>query len=196
MSTDREAVLALNARYLEEFVEAYNFCPFAKRCRASGRLAREVFAGSEIAPIAEWVRALAPTSAEVALAILPNFTGSERALHAFCAQARAAAGDMFYAVAFHPDAALDAGTPERLVPFLRKSPHATLQFVRAALLDEVRGGDVGSQFAPSMDAARALAPQPRVSDAIAEANLATVRREGPDKLAAQLAALRDDSLSR
>src|SRR6267142_2316406 len=38
-SIEAEA-LARNDRYLREFVEALELCPFARRCRESGRLAR------------------------------------------------------------------------------------------------------------------------------------------------------------
>ena len=143
-----------------------------------------------------WARALAPTSAEVALAIFPRLTLGERALHRFCAAfSEAHAADqggraVFYAVTFHPDAKLDLATPDRLVPFLRRSPHRTIQLVRASLLDAVRGGDVGKRFATTFDAAKALPPESRVSAGIGEANLDTVHREGPAKLAALLDGLR------
>ena len=36
------AALARNERYVREFVEAFNLCPYARRCRETGKLQRVV----------------------------------------------------------------------------------------------------------------------------------------------------------
>ena len=46
---EREA-LARNDRYLREFVEALNLCPFARRCREEGRLVRRVLLDEYVQP--------------------------------------------------------------------------------------------------------------------------------------------------
>ncbi len=190
--TQPRAVLEANARYLVEFVEAHNLCPFARGARLAGELSREVFPQTtrEAAPVLAWIDSR-EEKISVALAIFPNLAIDPPAFHAFCAAVRAAhTSETFYVVAFHPDGALDASTPARLVPFLRRSPHPTLQFVRAKILDQVRGGHAGSVFAPSAQAAAALSRAVGVSESIAEANFQTVLQEGADTLAAEILRLR------
>ena len=45
MESIEAGALARNDRYLREFVEALELCPFARKCRESGRLARRVLRG-------------------------------------------------------------------------------------------------------------------------------------------------------
>lgn len=171
-SAEAAAALARNERYVREFVEALGLCPYAQRCRETGRLHRAVvlieggapgtpaFAQAVVAvdeAIAR-VEALPEEAVEVALLILPALSpalsaGLEGA-HAFerlVAQvrdhmiARHAGGDTpFYCVAFHPDFAQDLADESRAVRFIRKSPDPTLQLVRAHVLRAVRGVDPGS----------------------------------------------------
>jgi hypothetical protein len=53
----------------------------------------------------------------------------------------------FALAAFHPDASLDLGNADRLVPFLRRSPDPTIQVVRISALERVRGDEIaGTQY--------------------------------------------------
>ena len=105
------------------------------------------------------------------------------------------AAHAFYIVAFHPDLPEDLADPHRAVGFIRRSPDPTLQLVRSAVLDRVRGEHTGGSVfvdTSKLTAAELLAldtPEP-LSDKIAKANLETVRREGPVVLRALLARLR------
>ena len=208
MTTDAEAALERNDRYVGEFVEALNLCPYAKRCRETGKLHRRVLledaeglrdaAARAIADL----EALPAESVEVALLICPRFTGGARAFEAFrgevreqMARAHAGGEPPFFCVAFHPDLPMDLADPHRAVHFIRRSPDPTLQLVRASVLREVRGARTGgSTFvdASRLTAAELMALEAPVgiSDRIAEANLAALRRAGPERLAAALASLR------
>ena len=203
MTTEAEAALARNARYLREFVEAFSLCPYAKRCRESGKLHRRVLLESAeaVSAIAE-IEALPPAAVEVALLIFPRFDGGVRAFETFRGEvleqmARAHAGQEppFFCVAFHPELPMDLADPHRAVHFTRRSPDPTLQLVRVSVLREIRGDRTGgSTF---VDASRLTAAElmgleapVSVSDRIAEANLESLRRAGPERLAAAFASLR------
>lgn len=99
----------------------------------------------------------------------------------------------FYCVAFHPDLPEDLADEHRAVGLIRRSPDPTLQLVRRSVLQAVRG-DQGSTFVDARDLSReqllAVAAARSVSDQIAQANLATLRREGPDAVRALLAGMR------
>src|SRR4051812_32264154 len=72
----RQALLR-NDRYLTEFIEALAICPYAKSCRETGRLYREVILDSELEAqaVADRIRALesaAGKEVEVGLLIFPR----------------------------------------------------------------------------------------------------------------------------
>lgn len=203
MTTEAEAALARSDRYLGDFVEALNLCPFARTCREAGRLHRRVlFEPEEAAAAVAEIEALPPASVEVALLIFPRFDGGARAFEAFrvevreqMARAHAGGEPPFFCVAFHPELPMDLADPHRAVHFIRRSPDPTLQLVRASVLREVRGTRTGgSTFvdATRMTAAELhlLEAKASISDRIAESNLASLRRAEPGRLAAVLASLR------
>jgi hypothetical protein len=206
VTTPTTEVLARNDRYLREFVEALSLCPYARRCRAAGRLHRRVVRSRDAAPAAiQQIEALPAEAVEVALLIFPdepaNGEESARAFEAFCAGLRdrmfaAHSGEApFYCVAFHPDLPRDLLDAHRAVQFIRRSPDPTLQLVRASVLRSVRGADDGgSRYADlsrlTLEQAMALASPLSLADRIAEANLAVLRREGPDRVETLLASFR------
>ena len=181
-----EAALARNDRYLHEVVERLNLCPFARRCRETGKLERRVLTGvpgvsgdsavtgdagaagleRAMAAVAE-LEALPAESVEVALLIFPDHKGGARAFEAFCTEVRDAmvrahggGGTPFYCVAFHPELPEDLGDEHRAVGFIRRSPDPTLQLVRATLLERVRGENTGGSVfidAKDLTAAELLA---------------------------------------
>ena len=196
-SIEAEA-LARNDRYLREFVEALELCPFARKCRESGRLARRVLRGERPAEAtAAAVRELEQTSeeqVEVALLIYPEFAGELSRFEEFRDEVRRSLR-LFYCVAFHPALPMDLSDANRAVSFLRRSPDPTLQLVRISTLDRVRSGrPAGSVYVDpsrlSPEELRDLEAVPSLSDQIAEANLCTLRREDPARLAQLLADLR------
>ncbi|HYV68357.1 MAG TPA: DUF1415 family protein [Myxococcales bacterium] len=196
-SIEAEA-LARNDRYLREFVEALELCPFARKCRETGRLARRVLRGGRPGePTAAAVRELEATAeeeVEVALLIYPEFDGDVRAFEELRDEVRKGLR-LFYCVAFHPELPIDLSDENRAVSFLRRSPDPTLQLVRVATLDRVRSGrPAGSVYLDpsklSADELRSLQPAPTVSEQIARANLKTLQRHDPAWLVNLLAGLR------
>src|SRR3954468_16248951 len=198
MTTAEDALLR-NDRYLREFVEALRLCPYAKRCREEGKLHRRVLRSrAEALPAIAAIEALPEDSVEVALLIFPDEPAqgqaSARAFESFCADLRPHL-QSFYCVAFHPALRRDLEDAHRAVQFIRRSPDPTLQLVRASVLTSVRGGEgSGSRCVDpatlSLEQLLALQTPLSLSDRIAEANLETLRREGPDRLEKLLAGLR------
>ena len=161
------AALARNDRYLREFVEAFNLCPYAKRTRETGLLTRVVLlneggapgcpayenAVTALADAIERMEHLPTDSIDVGLvifaALVPALSRGLEGAHAFerlVGEARERMlsrhpnGDTpFYCVPFHPDFAEDLSDEHRAVRFIRRSPDPTVQLVRAKVLRAVRG---------------------------------------------------------
>jgi hypothetical protein len=161
------AALARNDRYVREFVEAFNLCPYAKRTREAGRLQRQVLldeGGAPGTPAFETAAAaldqaferfeqMAEDTVEVGLVIFaglaPSLADGTEGAHAFEALLAAARARMharhgsedtpFYCVPFHPGFAGDLKDEHRAVRFIRRSPDPTVQLVRASVLRAVRG---------------------------------------------------------
>jgi hypothetical protein len=208
----REA-LRIYRRYQIEIVEELKLCPWAERARVEGRVEERVLLMAE--PDAETVLreidALArDPRVEIGLLIFPCLSISRAGFERFVAgvvqtdtEQREVGTVPFAMAAFHPDAAPDMGSAERLVPFLRRTPDPTIQLVRCSSLDRVReGSNEGTQF---MDV-RALATldftekqQAPLRERIAKANLRTVERLGVDEVERRLEAIvadRDASYAR
>lgn len=212
-----QAALARSDAWARGFVEALQLCPFARPCREAGRLRRRVlgarggppgspgFAALVGAAAAEAraLEALPPESVEVALLLFPALDEAlargPEAARAFgrvpAALAEALGGrSAFYCVAFHPDLPEDLSDAHRATGLCRRSPDPALQLVRASVLEAARGPQ-GSVFQPADPAALAAAaaagapPEP-LSARIARANLATLRREGAERIRALLASFR------
>src|SRR3954469_4407963 len=177
---EREA-LARNDRYLREFVEALNLCPFARRCREEGRFVRRVLLDDYVQPallraLAE-IDTLPEKQCEVALLLLPGFSDGPQAFHELCAEARRHLRH-FHCVAFHPEFKADFSDENRAVQFLRRAPDPTLQLVRIATLERVRGERTGGTVYVPDATAKDLHLPPSLSEEIARANLATILEQG------------------
>ena len=182
--------LERNDRYIREFVEALHICPYAKTCRQSGKLARRVVERAEdVLAEARAIEAMPDDSVEVALLIFPNARAdgveSARAFESFCADLRPSL-TKFYCVAFHPDLPRDLFDAHRAVQFIRRSPDPTIQMVRASVLKAVRGTDEGTKVIDpsklSLEQLMAISSPLSLADRIADANLQTIHREGPDHI--------------
>jgi hypothetical protein len=200
------AALARNDRYLREFVEALHMCPYAKRCRESGKLHRRVvFSRDDAFAAVRAVEALPEDSVEVALLIFPGEPAegesSAQAFVAFCVDLRNRISDAhdgdppFYCVAFHPDLPRDLHDSHRAVQFIRRSPDPTIQLVRASVLRSVRADkEGGSKFVDAsnmtLEQLMAVTSPLGLSDLIAEENLEALHRENPDRIETLLASLR------
>jgi hypothetical protein len=181
---EREA-LARNDLYLRQFVEALNLCPFARRCREQGRLVRRVILDEYVLPAllraAAEVETLPEKQCEVALLVVPGFTDGAAAFLDLCAEVRRPLRH-FHCVAFHPELKADFATENRAVQFLRRAPDPTLQLVRIATLERVRGERTGGTVYAASTAAKDLHLPPSLSEEIARANLATILEQGPATL--------------
>lgn len=197
--TTAEAALLRNDRYLRQFVEALRLCPYARRCREEGKLHRRVLRSrAEALPAIAAIEALPADSVEVALLIFPDEPAegpaAARAFESFCADLRPHVKS-FYCVAFHPNLPRDLHDAHRAVQVIRRSPDPTLQLVRVSVLATVRGGEGdGSRYLDpatlSLEQLLAVQTPLSLSDRIAEANLETLRREGPDRIEELLEGLR------
>jgi hypothetical protein len=186
VADDKEvrAALSRNDRYLAEFIEALAICPYAKSCRESARLHREVLLTAEADEAAMTGRVVALESElsrdiEVALLLLPRLQLSVSDFVHFVGQVqrRYQKGRTqpiaFFVVAFHPELSMQLQNPDVAVRFMRRSPDPTIQLVRPEAIERVRGERSAET----------------VSRQIAEAGLRAVVERGPDKLAALLASI-------
>jgi hypothetical protein len=203
----RHATLEAYERYAVEVVERFNFCPWARSARESGNVTLRVVFSVDHDDFDEslWflndLHEQAPaTGAEVdvALFIYPLLDLDRLGFEDYARRlrTRAEAGqkklDAFAMAAFHPTAGADLSHPDRLVPFVRRSPDPTLQLVRKSALSSIKGLASGTAFldvsALTPAAFKALqqpAPKP-VRERIAEQNLASVRGAGTEAVEAVL----------
>ena len=194
MESIEAQALARSDRYLRDFVEALELCPFAKRCREAGRLVRRVVLGDALqgalAALAT-VSELREEQCEVALLLFPGFTAGLDAFREMCAEVRTRAR-LFHCVAFHPDLPMDLSDPNRAVAFVRRAPDPTLQLVRIATLERVRGERTGgSRYIGATRLAEGTPDAPiSLSEQIARANLHSLQQHDPAELARLLASLR------
>jgi hypothetical protein len=189
----------LHGRYLLEIVEGCGLCPWAEATRKAGKLSDRVVLGQDgglEASLAAIDELVAEVSTEVAFLVYPRFVAGRSAFESFAARLRTAdaarhalGGVPFVFAVFHPDAEPATDHPERLIPFLRRTPDPTLQLVRASVLDAVRSLTTqGTQFV-SMAAFEAIqaghVPVP-LRERIARTNLATVQRMGVETMRRRL----------
>lgn len=157
-------IQALHDRYLLEVVEDLGLCPFARRCREQGRVARPLFYAQgnatddaarpalAAAKIAELSDARADLEVVLLTFVLPRaadhpwhdvdaFEELVRAVRDSY-EARTPPGRRFYMVGFHPGLrgpdSKRPPTADGLVPLLRRTPDPVIQCIRADLLDHIR----------------------------------------------------------
>jgi hypothetical protein len=178
----REAeVRRLLGRYIEEIVETYDLCPWARAARTGGELSIATLWGTP--SIATFATAatelLARPQTRVAMVVAPELavTPAElRELRGEVAKLVPIAG----VAEFHPDAPLDVTTPARLVPYLRRSPDPLLQLVPHAILASVRTPQPRYATLDQLKALNDLAAAPKqdIGDRIAATNHARVAADG------------------
>lgn len=188
---EREA-LRLHARYTTEVVEACGLCPWAEQARLDGRVETRV-STRDWPDVGEALNSLDDVAREprfeVGFLIFPALPLDRLAFAHFVAEVRQrdaalrGAGKTVFALAdFHPQATADLRSPERLVPFLRRSPDPTIQFVRHGALRAVRlSADQGTSFIDPSQLSEGhlsqLAPSPLpLAARVAKNNLRTVER--------------------
>lgn len=190
-----QATLRATERYAVEVVERFNFCPWARAARESNEVLVRVIFSEDHADFSESLAALkelheGSPEVVIALFIYPLLDLDRRAYEDFVRRLRARAEnsqprlDEFAMAAFHPAAEPDLTHPDRLVPYVRRSPDPTLQLVRNSTLSSIKGLSQGTAFldvsALSVDVLSKLtAPAPKpVRERIGEQNLETVLATG------------------
>ena len=197
MSALERETLRLNRRYVTEVVERFGLCPWADRARREGRVTEVVFDQTDpdvFEPsLARMLELEEQRTIEVALFIYPRIGLKRLDFEHFARRLRALdavhhAREIVFAIAaFHPEADAVLASPDRLVPFLRRTPDPTLQLVRESALTRVRGELHGTSFyAPEMfhDPHFGSPPEPDIRERIARANHETVTRLGVEALEA------------
>ena len=197
------ATLEVYERYAVEVVERFGFCPWARSARASNQVRLRVIFSSDPNDFDESLAALSelhrkPSDGDVALFIYPlldldrrGFEDYVRRLRKLCEVASPPL-DAFATAAFHPSATADSSHPDRLVPYVRKSPDPTLQLLRISSLSAIKGLEQGTEFLDisqlSLETLASLREPPKaLRERIAEQNLATVDEVGPERLDAVFA---------
>jgi hypothetical protein len=208
-----EQALRLYRRYELEIVAALNLCPWAEKARLEGRVREHVLLQTDDASVEPSLLAIrdadsardAPTAApevDVALLIYPCLQIGRVDFDDFAARIRdaeAARHELgrvpFVSAVFHPHATPDRSQPERLIPFLRRTPDPTIQLVRASILERVRErAPQGTQFVDlaSLDTSASNNGDVTLRERIARSNLMTVERIGIAELTRRLDEIQRD----
>jgi hypothetical protein len=201
-----QEALRLHDRYSREIVEAFALCPWAKRARLEGRTRTRVLLqedARDLEPsLAEIAELAEDAGAEVAFLIFPRLAIRRQPFEQLAARVRTADAERrelgsapFVFAAFHPEAEADTGDPERLIPFLRRTPDPTLQLLRSSVVERVRAAaPQGTAFVDpaSLDAFELSAADVPLREQIARANLDAVRRAGLDEVERRLDDIRRD----
>lgn len=202
----REA-LRVYRRYMLEVVEGFRLCPWAAAARRDGHVVESAILAENTSDpqqsLALMTRLEAEPRTEIALFIYPDFDLDRLAFEAFVRTlreqdaARHEIGTIPFAMAaFHPQAHADLKDPERLIPFLRRTPDPTIQLVRRTALDRVRGNSQeGTSFFDLKNLGTLPLPQKEpisLRQRIAQANLETALEVGIDTLEAVFQDIRRD----
>ncbi len=200
-------------RYVDEIVLEFDLCPWAAPALQGDRvqisvITQQIDSASDYAAAATHAadrldRAAAEPSFELVLLVFPRchvgrleFEKLQRTLRHELA-ARAGGGEVSFALAaFHPEAPVDAASPERLIPYLRRSPDPLLQAVRTSALRRVEGPRPSGTGFVSPELVLALAESPAPPEPlrlrIARANLATWHSVGAATLQTRIEAIHED----
>lgn len=199
-------VLRVNARYVEEVVERFCLCPWAERARREGRVKHWVSPQDSpeiFDPSLDALSALdASRGVEVGLFLYPllelsrlDFEHFVRRLRTLESARHEVGTEPFAMAAFHPQAEPHLDDPERLIPYLRRSPYPTIQVVRLSSLERVRGTDEGTAYwdlhllnSPGIQ----VKSSPSVRERVARANLKTVLEVGLPAFEAAVSAVLAD----
>ena len=149
----RAQVLRINDRYLGEFVEHYNLCPFAKLTRERGALFREMFADDDEAACLEVLKRWENESKlEIGMLIFPltqlnpmGFDRFTKRLRETYEKPRGVAAPLVLAP-FHRQASFGCKTPAQMTMFWRRAPDPFIQVVPIALLRAVKGNAGSGKF--------------------------------------------------
>jgi hypothetical protein len=198
--TFTEEVLRINQRYLDEIVEAFDICPYARPAVQAGAVERRVILDEDpLEVIAELEK---NPATEIGLLIFPRFALDADAFDRFVNELRdrdkARRPPPFAMAAFHPAGSFGTETPQRMIMFFRRSPDPTIQLVRFSALEAVKRGDrPGGKFLFDFSARgwaelSSRVDEKSVSERIGERNRETALREGLQRFEKIFAAIRAD----
>lgn len=184
----REAAFAANDRYLIDFVEAYGFCPYARKGRRLGQVHRYLhYADStDTTPLVALMQRIAadPQQAVVQV-VMPLLEVSGRAWTQFCQDLTTHANhdlprdDRMATAALHPKLEYRTDNPFSLLTLFRRAPDPTIQWVRLDAVRALYEGRDGGTKAVSLDRVDELLARPPMAplyDRIAITNAAMARR--------------------
>lgn len=203
----REQALRVYRRYAIEVVEAFTLCPWAAPARRDGHVSELVILAENQQDPQQSLELLASLAdaleTEIALFIYPDLEVDRLGFESFVRTlreqdaARHEVGEIPFAMAaFHPDARADMKDPERLIPFIRRTPDPTVQVVRRTALDRVRGSNQeGTSFFDLSQLGTLPLPQKEplsLRQRIAQANLDTALEVGIDTMESVFLDIRRD----
>ena len=203
----RNEALRVYRRYMLEVVEGFTLCPWAAAARRDGHVVEAVILAENQADPRQSLTLLESLKDEletdIALFIYPDLELDRLGFESFVRTvrerdaARHEVGTIPFAMAaFHPDARPDLKEPERLIPFLRRTPDPTIQLVRCTALERVRGNSQeGTSFFDLSNLGTLPLPQKEpvsLRQRIAQANLDTALEVGVDTLEALFQDIRRD----
>jgi hypothetical protein len=197
----------LYERYAVEVVEHFDLCPWAARARREGATEPRVLlqrgpcanfpTPDDLAPsLAAIDELVKKPSIAIGLFVYPRLAVNRLDFEHFLRKLRRADSERhaigeipFAMAAFHPDAPADLADPDRLIPFIRRTPDPTLQLVRRDALESVQARPNGTAFADLwMISPRGLhhetGPSPR--ERVALRNFETVQRVGVAAIEARM----------
>lgn len=204
-------VLRINDRYVSEFVEGYNLCPFAKLTRERGALFREVLGVDDhercLQTMAAWEQ---EPKLEIGMLIFPltnldplRFDRFTQTLRERYEKPRGHAAPLVLAP-FHRNAGFGDKTPAAMTMFWRRAPDPFIQVVPIALLRSIKGQSTGGKVlwdgtAKSLAELQRRNRHPPLSVSIAADNYRRLESPGMAQLQATLEAIyvdRDRSYAR
>ena len=203
----RDEALRVYRRYMLEVVEGFTLCPWAAAARRDGHVVEAVILAENQADPQQSLTLLESLKdrleTDIALFIYPDLELDRLGFESFVRTVRerdAARHELgtipFAMAAFHPDARPDLKEPERLIPFLRRTPDPTIQLVRCTALERVRGNSQeGTSFFDLSNLGTLPLPQKEpvsLRQRIAQANLDTALEVGVDTLEALFQDIRRD----
>ncbi len=146
-------VLRINDRYVGEFIEHYNLCPFARLTRERGALYREIVwqddADHCLATLAAWEQ---QPALEIGMLIFPRTTLDPLGFDRFAQRLREryetprGVAAPFVLAPFHRRANFGQKTPAQMTMFWRRAPDPFIQVVPIALLRSVKGQNTAGKF--------------------------------------------------
>ncbi|MBM4346101.1 MAG: hypothetical protein FJ100_22235 [Deltaproteobacteria bacterium] len=184
----RAAALHANDRYLADFVEAYGFCPYARKGRRLGQVFRYVHYASDAdaRPLVHLLHEVAADRRQLVVqVIVPLVEVGAEAWTRFCAalvehgNCGLERDDRLATAALHPKLNYREDNPFSLLTLFRRAPDPTIQWVRMDAVRALYAGRDGGTRAVSpeeVDALLARPPMTPLYDRIAHTNAAMARR--------------------